>query len=509
MPMHLVNALLSRSSKQAALDRLANVPAVLRAASIRSFGCALALAFVVSVGHPLTGLGFAAAPAAHAKKRVKKPKSAAARKRAADRALKRARARVIPSRARPAPPAEPRPPIASKAPDPAHDGQPLTLAEKKSAVLNAPPEILKRIGRHIIVGYHTASQLTPLLERGAIGGVFVTARNARRHNRQALAKELTAFRDMATAAGQTTFWISTDQEGGSVSRLSPPLPYQPSLRNLLRKTKPEARDEAVRAYAARQASALSDLGINLNFAPVADINHHVAAPRDRHTRIRYRAISTDPAIVTAVVRSYCEELNKAGIYCTLKHFPGLGRIAADTHVTSAHLKTATAELQKSDWIPFREVVATNPAFIMVGHPHLEDIDPARPASTSPDVVQKLLRDTWKFDGVIVTDDLAMGAIRQRYDGGMARAARDAVNAGVDLVLIGSDNDDVYEILYGMILAHEKGTLSPQQLSASDRRLEQVMRQLAQLKVPPVVPPLPVAKGEAMKQAVSKTETARQ
>lgn len=466
---------------------------------------ATALAAAVSLAMPALETAIDAAPAAYAEKRTAKtkPKSAAARKRQIERALERARARVIPSRATPArtpPPAAKT--TATTPPDPARDGKPLTLKEKKSAVLNAPPELLKRIGRHVIVGYYAHYQLTPLLERGAIGGVFVTTRNARRRSKATLAEELTSFRKMATDAGQKTFWLATDQEGGSVSRLSPPLPYQPSLRNLLRKTKPEAHDEAVKAFAARQAKALADIGINLNFAPVADINHNVRAPRDRHTRIRYRAISTDPEIVTKVVRTYCEELDKAGVYCTLKHFPGIGRIAADTHITSARLKTATDVLEKTDWVPFREVMGTTPAFVMIGHPHLESVDASRPASTSPDVIQKLLRDTWKFDGIVVTDDLAMGAIKRRYEGGMAKAALDAMNAGADLVLIGSDGDDVYDVIYTMMLAHEQGRLDDAKLVASEKRL---LAAAARIKREDPAP----AHDEMPKTAASKTDTARQ
>lgn len=447
----------------------------------------LALAATLTAALPLAPIALIHAPAAIAKKPFPKL-DRSTRAKSADRQLKRAHTHVIPDRAAPpqsnAPHAAP-PPVASPirasraAALPSVSLPPLMLEDSKAAVLAAPPEILKLVGRHIIVGYHTPSQLIPLLERGAIGGVFVTARNARHRSSAALTAELAGMRAKAAAAGQDAFWLATDQEGGSVSRLSPPLPRQPSLRRLLAKTKPERHREVVTAYAAKQARALAGLGINLNFAPVADLDHNIRAPNDRHTRIRYRAISTDPAIVAEVARTYCDEFAKAKIYCTLKHFPGLGRIAADTHITSARLETASGTLEQSDWIPFREAISAGNAFVMIGHPHVASLDATRPASISPAVIQKLLREAWGFDGVVVTDDIAMGAIKRRYRGGMSAAAVEAINAGADLVLIGSDGDDIYDVLQALILAHEQGRLDSKKLAASGERLNKAAAQIVQ------------------------------
>lgn len=387
------------------------------------------------------------------------------------------------------------------APDPKREGATLTTAEKKSAVLAAPPEVLKRIGRHIILGYAASTEIMPLVERGAIGGLFVTTRNAERRNKAALAAELKELRAAAKTAGQSDFWIATDQEGGSVSRLSPPLPFQVSLPRLIRDLKgDDERRNAVSAYAAKQAQALADLGINLNFAPVADLNFNLRSPGDRHTRIRYRAISSDPRIVTDVARTYCNELGKAKVYCTLKHFPGLGRVSADTHVASASLKTAKEDLEVTDWVPFREVLASSPAFLMVGHHSVHSLDTTQPASTSPAVIQDLLRGRWKFEGIVVTDDLTMGAIRLRK-GGIAQAAHDSLNAGADLLLVGTYGDQIYELLYALILADEQGSLDKAKLEASDARLERAAGALT------LAEPAPAP--QSVGTPPDKTKTARQ
>ena len=409
-------------------------------------------------------------------------------------ALERARRRTIPAKAATAAkpagnPSAPNPAPASvgdraaipspqtaagaKAADEALEPK-LTLPEMRAAVLAAPHGELARIGHHVIVGYHNASQLFPLIERGAIGGVFVTARNARGRTKSALAAEIARFRARAEAAGQKPFWITTDQEGGSVSRLSPPLPRQPSLGRLLAATTaPEARGPAVADFAARQAGALAEIGVNLNFAPVADLNLDAKAARDRHTRVRHRALSSDPGLVAEAARIYCEALLSHSVACTLKHFPGLGRVIADTHLTSATLKTPQEVLATTDWVPFRQVIDATPAAVMIGHPHPASVDSeARPASTSPAVIGGIVRKGFGFDGVVITDDLAMGAIKKRK-GGMARAAVEAIGAGADLVLVGLDGDHVYGVLYALLDAVRSGEISKEKLEISKKRLQRL------------------------------------
>src|SRR5262249_12543824 len=160
-------------------------------------------------------------------------------------------------------------------------------------------------------------------------------------------------------------WIATDQEGGAVSRLSPPLPRQPAIASVAAaQADATARNTAAHAYGLAQGRALAGLGINLNFAPVVDLNKNLVNPNDRYTRIRERAISADPAVVTEVAQSYCLGLVDAGVRCTLKHFPGLGGVFEDTHLEAGHLRAATEELARADWIPFRALMAGG-AFAML------------------------------------------------------------------------------------------------------------------------------------------------
>ncbi len=353
-----------------------------------------------------------------------------------------------------------------------------TLAEKKAAVLKAPDDVVRKLGAHVMIGYYRDWQLTPLLKRGAIGGVFVTRRNAKRRSRSRLAKELEAFRDKAAENGARPLWIATDQEGGIVAHLSPPLPRQPSLGRALSRSKTaEEREDVARAFAETQAAGLSELGVNLNFAPVVDLKPDKALRRDRRTHLIRRAISADPDIVTEVAQTYCNTLAGWRVLCTLKHFPGLHGVKADTHIRQADLNKTRLQLEQSDWIPFWSLTATTPAAMMIGHAKLAAVDEENPASVSDAVINGLLREEWGYDGLIVTDDLYMGAIRKR-SGGMGKAAVDSLRAGADIVLLTHDGDLVYEILYALLKAHERGRLDEQRLARSRSRLDRLSRRFS-------------------------------
>ena len=349
----------------------------------------------------------------------------------------------------------------------------LTPKQIRAAVLSADPKLLKTIGAHMILGYHVPSQLKHYLSRGAIGGVFVTRHNVRGKNKDKITAEITSFKSIAKNNTERPLWISADQEGGNVERLSPPLPRQPSINRLMRKTKNAGeRDFAIRKFADEQAQALASIGINLNFAPVVDLRPTKRNKRDRQTNLILRAISPDPGIVTYTAASYCEELAKHKILCTLKHFPGLNRIKNDTHIQQAKLDTDRTELEGTDWIPFREITEATNAALMVGHPHMNDVDPKNPASVSKSVITGIIRNDWNYQGIIITDDLSMGAIKKRK-GGMAKATLEALNAGADLALItiDADENEVFRTYYELLQAYKDGRLDRDMLKASKKRLD--------------------------------------
>ncbi len=284
--------------------------------------------------------------------------------------------------------------------------------------------------------------------------------------------ELQAIRNRQ---GLPPLLIAADQEGGLVSRLSPPLTRMPPLAEVIAGHKdPADRRAAVQLYAAAKAQELASLGVNINFAPVVDLNHKVVNPEDRHSRIHERAISTDPAVIADVADTYCAVLHEAGVRCTLKHFPGLGRVFEDTHRDSADLAASLDELAVSDWVPFRRLMQSGEPLVMLGHVRLTALDPERPVSFSRRVVDGLIRKGWGYGGLLITDDFSMGAV-QRSNGGIAAAGIAALKAGVDLILISYDNDQFYFVMQALLAAEREGRLKPEALSRSVERLARMTR----------------------------------
>lgn len=338
------------------------------------------------------------------------------------------------------------------------------------AVLAADPAALERLGRHILVGYRDDAKLEALIARRAIAGVYLSARNVEGKTPAAIRQQVDAWQATRHAQGLPPLWVATDQEGGAVSRLSPPLMRVPALAEVVALHKDHAeRLLALRQYSARQGRELAALGVNLNFAPVVDLNYGVVNPEDRLSRISQRAISSDPAVVSETAALYCETLALTGVHCTLKHFPGLGRVYGDTHVVGAELNVPARELDASDWLPFRALMKDSAAFTMLGHARLVQIDPDRPASLSQAVVHDLLRESWKHEGVLITDDFSMGAVTLSNEGASGGAVA-ALNAGVDLVLVSYDPDQYYPIMQALLAAERAGGLSGKMLEASDARL---------------------------------------
>lgn len=263
-----------------------------------------------------------------------------------------------------------------------------------------------------------------------------------------------------------------DQEGGIVSRLSPPLTHLPPLAKVVNQTAtPTARRREVQAYGDTHGRELAAVGINLNFAPVVDLNKGIVNPEDRYSVIYRRAISDDHTVVAEVAQTYCESLFRHGVRCTLKHFPGLGRLDADTHLVSAQLDTPLAELAADDWLPFQQIMQNAEAVTMLGHPILTTVDAQHPASFSEAIVTGILRQQWQYGGLLITDDFSMGAVFKSPDG-VTGATIKALNAGVDLILISYDADLYYPVMAALMQAEQSERLALDRLAASRDRLQQ-------------------------------------
>lgn len=338
---------------------------------------------------------------------------------------------------------------------------------RKRNILQTEPTQAHSLGQHFIVGYSSFPEVVVLAEKGLIAGIYITKHNVGGTNTEVLKSEISALQDKRRAAGLRPLIVAADQEGGIVSHLSPPLTKLPAL-STLASLAPDVRAEKAEAFGRMHGKDLAALGVNLNLAPVLDLRPISKRNRfDFNTLIGYRAISDDPAVVADIARSYVHGLEASGVGAAVKHFPGLGRVGADTHHFSAGLDTPLADLEAFDWLPFRDVLGGSRAHLMIGHVTLTAVDPDRAASHSRRVVDGIVRKTWNYQGVIMTDDLVMGAI---YQHNVCTAVVEALNAGVDLLLVAFDGAQFYRIFACAKEASSEGKLDSATLRDSEARL---------------------------------------
>jgi len=340
---------------------------------------------------------------------------------------------------------------------------------QRYVVLTSDPDIQRLLGAHVVVGYQDLAELDPLLERQLVGGVFLTKRNIQQ----------ISLADLQALTGQlrrpTLRWLATDQEGGLVQRLSPPLPHHPPLREVIAEAE-QQWPQAVQAYAQQQGHSLASVGVNLNFAPVVDLPQQ-ATFWDTRSYISARVLADDATTITAAGKIYSAGLLATGVLPSLKHFPGLGRITTDTHFFTATLETDLATLQAEDWQPFREITQALPVAMMLAHVKLSKVDNRYPVSFSPAAI-RLLRDNWGYEGVLITDDFSMFPVY--YSGlGSGQAAVQALNSGVDLILLAYDNRLYYPVMYALLRAYAQGQLDVTQLAASQARQQRALAVLQQ------------------------------
>jgi beta-N-acetylhexosaminidase len=339
---------------------------------------------------------------------------------------------------------------------------------RKRNVLQTDVVRAHTLGQHFVVGYSSLDEVVPLAEKGLIAGVYITRHNIAGRTAEALKSEIAELQERRRIAGLPPLIVAADQEGGIVSHLSPPLTALPSL-STLADLPPDIRAKKAEDFGHTHGQELATLGVNQDFAPVLDLRPEASRNRfDFNTLINQRAISGDPVTVADIALAYVRGLDAFNVGATVKHFPGLGRVRADTHHFSADLDTPLAVLEASDWRPFRDVLAGSKAQLMIGHVTLTAVDPDRPASHSKRVISGIIRQKWNYQGVIITDDLVMGAI---YHHNICVAVVEALNASVDLLLVAFDGTQFYRIFACASDAFNQGRLDTAQLRASGRRLK--------------------------------------
>ena len=217
--------------------------------------------------------------------------------------------------------------------------------------------------------------------------------------------------------------FGVDQEGGRVSRLARWAGSTPTAVELA-----ATAGDAIERFATTTAAAVRSLGFNLDFAPVVDVGSPLQT-----NGIGDRAYGAEPSVVTRSAGRFLRALQQAGVAGCLKHFPGLGEARVDSHVELPEDRRSLEQLEARDLLPFRALCG-EAASVMAGHGHYPALDPdsRRPASASPRILRGLLRGQLGFDGLVVSDDLEMGAVKELDRDGSYGV--DALHAGCDLLL---------------------------------------------------------------------------
>lgn len=351
------------------------------------------------------------------------------------------------------------------------------VIENLTAETTTPQQTPKfvNLGQHFVIGYKDFTELKLLVEKQGLAGVFITRVNVRGKTKEQLKQEIQTLQEIRKTQGLPPLLIATDQEGGIVSRLSPPLSKLPSLGRIIDDEKNiDEQKQKVIEYATKQAQELAEIGVNLNFAPVVDLNKGVKIINDKYSKISRRAISENKEIVAKVALWYCQTLEQYNVKCTIKHFPGLGRVKTDTHIAEAELNASVEELMNDDWVPFWQVMKNTQAFTMIGHAKLMAVDPENAASFSQKVVTEIIRKNWQHDGILITDDFGMEAVYGSKDG-LANASVKSINAGVDLILLSYDKDLYYDAMYALMTAVKEGKLDTQVLGKSGERIDRLSK----------------------------------
>jgi beta-N-acetylhexosaminidase len=250
-----------------------------------------------------------------------------------------------------------------------------------------------------------------------------------------------AVQEYARMNGQPPLMIAIDQEGGEVARLKEPFSQFPG--NSAMKGVADAVD-----FAQTTAAELTEAGINMNLAPVMDV-----APEEIDSIMATRSFGRDPGWVCKLGLAVISHLQQNNIMAVAKHFPGIGRTIADSHIDLPSCQYELAELESFDLIPFAASIAGNVAGIMLSHVIYEKIDPCWPASLSQRIALELLRQRMRFAGISMTDDLDMGAINKHYD--IQTAVRQILQAGIDITLICHKGPNI-EMAYKEILRLLRG-----------------------------------------------------
>ena len=322
----------------------------------------------------------------------------------------------------------------------------MSLHDKVCQMMFVTPEGLTGTDDVMVAGDATKQAL----QAYPVGGIIYFANNF---------DNVDQTRDMISntqSYSKIGLFIATDEEGGRVNRIMDTLgtTYIGPMYDY-KDDGPDAAFENAKTI----ASDMSALGFNLDFAPVADVWSN-----PDNTVIGDRAYSDDYAQAAELVGSAVKGFQDGGVICTLKHFPGHGDTAEDSHYSSAYVNRTKAQIMADEMQPFRTGIDAGAELVMVGHLIVPDIDEL-PSTLSYKIATEMLRGDMEFDGVAITDSMEMESIAENY--GVADSAVMAVQAGMDMLL---QPADLAAAVNAIVTAVQNGDITEPRIDESVRRI---------------------------------------
>lgn len=329
----------------------------------------------------------------------------------------------------------------------------MTLEQKVAGLFFVTPEQLTGVGQAVQAGEGTQEALA----KWPVGGLVYFKQNIQSEEQL---KEM-----LANTVSYASFpiFLGVDEEGGSVARVADAL----GLENVGPMADIGSTGDVQAAYAANQTigTYLSSYGFNVDFAPIADV-----LTNPDNTVIGDRAFSDDPQTAADMVAGAVEGLQSAGVSACLKHFPGHGDTAGDSHTGAAETDRTKEEMAAAEFLPFQSGIEAGADMVMVGHisaPNLTGGEKV-PASLSEEIITGILRSELGYDGIIITDAMNMAAVTDYYEADVAAIM--ALKAGADMILMPEDFQQAYE---GVLQAVQDGTVSQERVDDSLKRIYRV------------------------------------
>lgn len=332
------------------------------------------------------------------------------------------------------------------------------FTEFEEAVTLSDLSLEEKVGQMIFAGIKgkvMTNETKKIISTDQVGGIILFKDNLK--NAKQSVTLLNSIRE-ENSKNKVPLFLGVDEEGGRISRL-------PELTKLPTNEELGKRNDASLSYNIGKllGKELSAFGFNLDFAPVLDINSNPDNPI-----IGDRAFGTDAQIVSELGLQTMDGIQSEQVISVVKHFPGHGDTAVDSHKELPIIQKSLKDLQTLELIPFTRAIEHGAEVVMIGHILLPKIDSIYPASISEKIITDVLREQLDYEGIIITDDMTMKAILNTFE--ISEAAVSAVKAGNDIVLVAHDYANIKKTKEAILHAIETGEITEQRIDESVKRI---------------------------------------